>query len=265
VQQRRAEDYELIAELVTWFDVVAMQEVNDNLGGLSAIGGNLPAPYRLLFSDAAGNRERLAYLYDSSKVVLQEKIGEIAIPPSDIRNITLPRVTQKFDGFDRNPYIATFQAGAFKFLLVNVHIYFGSDSTRAMNRRCLETYAVARWADNRRRSSNAYAHDIVVLGDFNLPKVQPGDPVYDALTKRGLQLPLHSTTIGATIATDNNYDQIAFFPGETRQEYTGSSGVFDFDGAIFRTLWQSRGREDFLVYVRYYISDHRIAWAEFRI
>ena len=36
VQERRDKDYRLIAELVNWFDLMAMQEVNDNLRGLRA-------------------------------------------------------------------------------------------------------------------------------------------------------------------------------------------------------------------------------------
>ncbi len=59
VQERREKDYCLIAELVSWFDLVAMQEVNDNLSGLRAIHEHLPGSYRLLFSDAVGNDERL--------------------------------------------------------------------------------------------------------------------------------------------------------------------------------------------------------------
>ena len=149
--------------------------------------------------------------------------------------------------------------------MVSVHIYFGSNSTISMNRRSLETYAVGRWADLRRRSANAYTRDIIALGDFNLPMAVPGDPIYDALTRRGLQLPQHSTGIGSAIATDNHYDQIAFFPGQTSAEFTGQAGVFDFDGALFSTLWDNRGRDDFMAYMRYYISDHRLLWAEFRI
>jgi hypothetical protein len=133
-----------------------------------------------------------------------------------------------------------------------------------MNRRSLETMAVARWSDYRRRSPYAATRDILALGDFNLPKAAPGDPIFDQLTGRGLRLPPHSTEIGSTIATDSHYDQIAYFPTETDAEFEGM-GVFDFDGALFRTLWQSRGREDFLAYLRYYISDHRPLWAGFRI
>jgi hypothetical protein len=109
----------------------------------------LPPAMKVLFSDEAGNNERLAFVYDTTKVALREKVGEIAIPPSESRYIELPGITQKFDGFDRNPYIAAFKAGNLEFLLANVHLYYGSESAISMNRRSLETYAVARWADNR--------------------------------------------------------------------------------------------------------------------
>lgn len=264
-QERRDQDYRLLAELISWFDLVAVQEVNDNLNGIRAVRQHLPAPFRILVSDIAGNKERLAYLYDTRKIELLEKVGEIAIPPSQLRNIKLPGITQRFEGFDRNPYLAAFRCNTFSFVLVNVHLFFGSDSRISKNRRSLETYAVARWADSRRRSRHAYSRDIIALGDFNLPKAKPGDPIFDALTARGLHLPQHSTEIGSSIATDSHYDQIAFFPGESMSDFTGRSGVFDFDGAIFRELWETRTQEDFLAYVRYYISDHRILWAEFRV
>lgn len=264
VQERREKDYLLIAEIVSWFDLVAMQEVNNDLSGLRAIHRHLPRSFRLLFSDAAGNEERMAFIYDSDKVTLLEEVGEVAIPPSDINDIRLPGITQAFEGFDRNPYLAGFSSDSFVYVLVNVHLYFGSESAISMNRRRLETYAVARWADLRRQSPYAYSRDIIALGDFNLPKVEPGDPIFEALTRRGLHLPEHSTQIGSTIETDSHYDQVAFFPGETQQEFTGNLGVFDFDGALFRTLWEARTPREFFAYVRYYVSDHRPLWAEFR-
>jgi endonuclease/exonuclease/phosphatase family metal-dependent hydrolase len=265
VQERREKDYLLIAEIVSWFDLVAMQEVNNDLSGLRAIHRHLPRSFRLLFSDAAGNEERMAFIYDSDKVTLLEEVGEVAIPPSDINDIRLPGITQAFEGFDRNPYLAGFSSDSFVYVLVNVHLYFGSESAISMNRRRLETYAVARWADLRRQSPYAYSRDIIALGDFNLPKAEPGDPIFEALTRRGLHLPEHSTQIGSTIETDSHYDQVAFFPGETQQEFTGNLGVFDFDGALFRTIWEARTLEEFFAYVRYYVSDHRPLWAEFRL
>lgn len=269
-QQRRDEDFRLIAEMIGWFDLVAVQEVHDNLAGLRAVQRHLPPSYKLLVSDRAGNAERLAFVFDSRKVTLLEKVGEIAIPPSETRNVKLPGITQRFDGFDRNPYIAAFSAGPLTFLLASVHLYFGSEkgaaSKRDMNRRSLETFAVARWADLRRRSANAYTRNIIALGDFNLPKAEPGDPIFEALTRRGLRLPKHSTEMGSSIKKDRHYDQIAFFPpSEAEEALVRASAVFDFDGALFRTLWQQRGPDAFFEYVRYYISDHRILWAELRL
>ena len=50
----------------------------------------------------------------------------------------------------------------------------------------------------------------------------------------------------------------------TKDRFTGATNVFDFDGALFRDLWQKRPGSPFLSYVRYHISDHRPLWAEFR-
>jgi endonuclease/exonuclease/phosphatase family metal-dependent hydrolase len=265
LQQRRDKDYRLIAEILSWFDLIAVQEVHDNTAGVRGIHQHLPGSYRLLFSDIAGNKERMAFVYDTTKVAQLEKVGEVSVPPADFPQIKLPGIQRKFDGFDRNPYIVAFQAGTFRFQVVNVHLFYGSEKPADIERRSLETYAVARWCDLRRKSKYVYASDIIAIGDFNLPKTVPGDAIYDALTKRGLQLPQHSSEVGSSIASDNHYDQIAFFPGETEQEFTDNTGVFDFDGAVFKTLWEDRGRKDFLTYVRYFLSDHRPLWAEFAI
>ena len=43
------------------------------------------------------------------------------------------------------------------------------------------------------------------------------------------------------------------------------SEVFDFDGALFKDLWDDRGKDDYFDYVRYHISDHRLLWAELTV
>ncbi len=104
-----------------------------------------------------------------------DEIGEVAPAPADYRHIRLPGIDQKFNGFDRNPYVATFTVGKFTVSLVNVHLYFGSDSTRSMNRRRLETYAVARWADLRRRAEER-AVDVGADGGVSHVSVDRGSP-----------------------------------------------------------------------------------------
>jgi endonuclease/exonuclease/phosphatase family metal-dependent hydrolase len=265
LQKRETRDYQVLAEILTWFDLIALQEVNDRLTGLRSIQQFLPPSYKVLFSDKAGNNERLVYLYDSAIVSPLEMVGEIAIPPKDHKDIKLPGISASFTGFDRNPYLAAFKAGKFTFVLVNVHQYFGSDDADSIERRSLETYGVARWADLRRKSKHSYTANIIALGDFNLPKVKKGDSIYTALTARGLRLPEHSTRISSSISLDKAYDQIAFFPGPTKIRFTKKTGVFDFDGALFRKLWETHTEKQFRSYLRYYISDHRPMWAEFKI
>ena len=144
-----------------------------------------------------------------------------------------------------------------------MHLLYGSDAPVDLDRRTLETFAVAWWADRTRRDRNSYVADVVPLGDFNLPKAAPGDRIFDALVSLGLEVPSHSSQIGSAIASDNQFDQIAFFPGGTKDRFTGACSVFDFDGAVFQTLWTERTPKQFRDYVRYHISDHRPLWAEF--
>jgi endonuclease/exonuclease/phosphatase family metal-dependent hydrolase len=263
LQKRDPSDYRLIAEIVSWFDIVAIQEVNDDLTGILAIRDALPSNYKLLFSGAGGNRERQAFVYDQQRVTQLEEVGQLVIPPSQLPKIKLPGTKTSFPGFDRGPYLAAFQSGDFRFLLVNVHLFFGSTKPADMERRTLETYALAWWADQRRKDGHTYVPDMIPLGDFNLPQAEPGDPIYAALTKLGLQVPPHSSQIGSAIASDSHYDQIAFFPGDTQQHFTGAMNVFDWDGALFADLFKTHKLTDFHAYCRFHISDHRPLWAQF--
>jgi hypothetical protein len=265
VQVRTGADYDLIAEIAGWFDLITIQEVNDNLVGIQAIHDRLGGSYKLRFSDSSGNRERQAFLWDASKVTALEEVGRVAIPPSSHRFITLPTVAAAFTGFDRGPYLATFEAGVFRFTLLSVHLIYGGQSGADLARRQLETFAVAWWADQHHNDPLTYAPDIIPLGDFNLPKAVAGDPIYDALTARGLVIPPHTSKIGGAIATDNEYDQIAFFPAAVQGRFTGEMNVFDYDGAVFQDLFQQQGLDAFLAYCRFHISDHRPLWARFAI
>ena len=266
-QERRAADYALLAEIISWFDLVAVQEVKNNRAGLDQLLAALPDTWRTLYSDAGGNDERMTFLYDSAKVTTRELVGEIAISPSDLKNVKLPETTvAKFAGFDRNPYIASFQVRNTVFCLVNVHLYYGTATgAEDLERRALEAYAVARWCERESKSKYALTPIIAAMGDFNLPKAIPDDPIFKALTKTGLELPEHSTEIGSNLTGDEHYDQVAFFPAGAGASFTGKAGVFDFDGGVFADLWSTKTPVQFRSYIRYFLSDHRPLWAEFKV
>jgi len=268
-QGRQPRHYALIAEMIQWFDLVAIQEVRDDLSGLEALMGALPGSWRTIFTDKAGNDERMAFLYRHPKVRLMNMSGEIAIPVSEQTHINLPGVNRTFSGFDRNPMITTFNVRGFEVGLVNVHLYFGKQGTAAqkrasMDRRRLEAYAVSRWCDLRRHDTDRYVNHFIAMGDFNLPRWDDSnDPIRRALTRRGLQRPDHSSRIASAIASDSDYDQILVLPGLASR--VQGAGVYDYDGAVFRAMYESRTAAAHRSYLRYYMSDHRPIWSQIDI
>jgi endonuclease/exonuclease/phosphatase family metal-dependent hydrolase len=260
-QQRQKEHLKIIAELISWYDLIAIQETKENSEHFQTIVSLLGTPYKFVFSDEGGNRERMAFIYNSNKILVREEIAELTISPDDYKNIKLPGVAEKFEGFDRSPYMVSFRVNKFDFLLLNVHLYFGDDTEDAsINRRCLEAFAVARWADLRSKSKYAFTNTVLTLGDFNLPKLDESDKIYKALLSKGLQLPEHSSRIYSNINNDKSYDQIAFLPGI--KDKILSTGIFPFDNIIFADMYKSKTGGEFKGYLKYYLSDHRPMWME---
>lgn len=103
-------------------------------------------------------------------------------------------------------------------------------------------------------------------GGVSSPSAEPAlyNPVYDALTSRGLVVPMHSGLVGSSIASDNFYDQVALFPATSKKWFV-QMGVFDFDKVVFPDLWARGNRQAFNAYLRYYLSDHRPMWVEVRV
>jgi endonuclease/exonuclease/phosphatase family metal-dependent hydrolase len=265
VQLRTDDDLALMAEVIGWFDLVAIQEIADNLDDLRALMRYLPLTYHVVLSDTAGNDERAGFLYDSAKIERLEMAAEVAVPPSDLPFIRMRNVSGSFAGFDRNPYAAAFRANDLEFIAVSVHLYFGGHAYYDEDRRALEAFALARWADQRRKSSGAYSQNILAMGDFNLPKRDPANNVYRALLAKGLVLPEHSTAMGSSLKNDMAYDQVAFHAGGMKRRYSGLSGVFDFDRVPFFAEAWNAGQDYFNATVKYHISDHRPLWTQFFI
>ncbi len=259
LQRRTNDHYKIIAEIISWFDLIAIQEVHENLEGLYQLESLIGPTYDLMFNDVGGNDERAAYFFDENKVERLQMVGELSIPPSQLRHIKIAGIQEKFTGFDRNPYVASFKFKEKKLVFLNAHLFFGGESAAEMNRRGLEAYAVGRYADLEKKSSHSFADYYFALGDFNIPKAQQGDPIFDALTNRGLVIPEHSTRIASSIMSDAQYDQVLFFPDTKRT--IKADGVFDYDQAIFAELYDEKPKS-FKGYCRYYISDHRPMWVQ---
>jgi len=82
-------------EIIDRFDLVALQKVRDDLRALDRLRDRLGHHWSYLVSDVteghAGNRERLAYLYDTRKVRFLGMAGELVLPPVEKDGKTVRR------------------------------------------------------------------------------------------------------------------------------------------------------------------------------
>lgn len=274
LQERESDHLRMMAEIIKPFDVVAIQEVADDVTQLYELLTYLKGSWKVVFSDIAGNYERLGYLYQADRVQPTELAAELAMRGYERARISISVGSEEateevvFPGFNRNPYMLEFRADAFIFSLVNVHLYWSLYEIRK-----LEARALAKWAKSRIKKVGPPNNDIILLGDFNMPRVREGDEIYDEMVNYGVSFPKYDTDIiGSNLAGDADYDAVAFFPSRTGNAFV-HMGVFDFDKKIFPDLWppysmpsteRKPKEENFFQYIRYYLADHRPLWAEFK-
>jgi hypothetical protein len=274
-QVREQECFELLAEMVGWFDLVAIQEIRDNVeDGIRRVKALLPDSWRLLFSEDDGNFERMGFLWDSDVVETGELTGKAVVEPNKLRTAG----GTYFRGFSRTPYVGTFHRGDLALMIVSVHSIFGKERDVAdMRRRLAETKAIGWWCEKESESAHRYTPDILAVGDFNTPSEDDAkfaEKMLAELRARGLWTPRYTkedgeetvleTQLGSAVRSENHYDQLLFFPDATQADIA-DQGVFDFDGAVFSDLWEKRGRKDFNDFTIWALSDHRPLWAQFEL
>ena len=272
---RSDEPYYYIAEILSRFDLVALQEVR-SLYSLQRITGILGSDWDYLVTDVtfgtSGNSERMAFIFDRRKVRFAGLAAEIVLPkPPDKEVLQLAR----------SPYVAGFRAGWAQINLCTVHIYYGK-SVKDDPRRVEEIRALAKLlADNagQFRSGRAPKDDemqgakgenLLLLGDFNI--FNRNDVTMAGLTGAGFVVPAGLESIpGSNVKKDKHYDQIACFKKTTGLTPTGRAGVFDYFEHVYRLSDEAAYRPDvpagktFTDWRTYQMSDHLPMWCEFRI
>lgn len=220
---RRRESLFYIAEIIAGFDVCALQEINEDLTPLRKVMELLGPNWDFIATDvtvgASGNRERMAFVYDTAKVKFQNVAGEVVLP----KHALLPDEQQ----FARTPFLVRFQAGWFHFTLCTVHIYFGSD-TKESDRYKRRVAEISHIAEEMRQRADREDENYILLGDFNIGNKI--DETMKALTGAGFQLP--PELFPSNLLGDKYYDQIAF---RTRKDEVTfiNAGVFDFSKSLY--------------------------------
>jgi endonuclease/exonuclease/phosphatase family metal-dependent hydrolase len=243
-----------IAEVLSNFDLIAITELRDNIADLKRVIDILGPYWRIVFSDSiyddVGNDERIAYLYDKRAVTFTGLAAE-ADPERTIKNGEyLPDIT-----WWRSPYIASFRAGNFDFVLITAHIRW---SDRVSDRIPALEY-LAKWIDERVKAKFAIDRDIILMGDFNIPSRRSS--AFKAITKFGLSIP--NALMGAkgtTLSRKNTYDQILHYTKYTKS-IGDKGGVVDFYQNNWRELFPetkfpSMTQDKFT----FQLSDHLPLW-----
>jgi len=275
------ESLQYLAEIISRFDLVAIQEVARELDGLKKLVSMLGHNWDYIVTDStegtAGGGERMAFVFDKCKVFFDKMAGELVLPYTKL----IESGDKKLQ-FARTPFSVAFGANWFQFVLTTVHILYGS-SKKEDPQRVKEIAALAEFLKERAKKENA---NYILLGDFNIFKTS--DATMKALEKGGFYIPQairqHPSDLGRT----KHYDQIAFklrlddnMPVFT--EGNQRAGAFDFSKSVYRPedLDLYRGyfdkknvegkteaeiKEYYLTYYRtFQMSDHLPLWIELKI
>jgi hypothetical protein len=279
---RLAESYYYMAEIISRFDLIAIQEVREGLYPLFQLKSLLGSWWDFIVTDVtlgqSGNSERMAFFYDKRKVDFAGLAAELVLPKAKGK-------AKEILQFARSPYIAGFSCGWAHFTLVTVHIYYGK-STAVDPRRLQEIQDFGQTlAKNAGKFSSAPQYDpsaapkrdnLLILGDFNI--FNRKDVTMEALTNAGFKVPKELQDIpGSNVAKDKHYDQIAYYKQLQSLSPTGKAGVFDFFEHVYRVTTaisdesayakerQSKPGKNFKDWRTYQMSDHLPMWIEFNV
>ena len=302
---RTQESLYYIAEILSRFDLIAIQEVKGQREGLEKVMALMGKNWSYIATDVntaeGGNGECIAFLYDTNKVSFKNMAGEIVLP--NTQTFVNPAVEKKKEEaekkgveyvestdekqrvqFARTPFCVSFQAGWFKFNIATVHIYYGTDSKEIdRQRREDEIRTIAEFLSKR---ADDEKNNYIILGDFNIPKA--GDRYMKALESGGFHIPeplkKHPSNLGET----KHYDQIAFnlqLSDDKKMvlfdENVQHSGAFNWSKSVYRTidyadympLMDKKYREDEEKAKKYFkdsyrtnqMSDHLPLWVELKV
>jgi len=254
-----------ICEIIRRLDVIAIQEVMGDLRALRDMMDFLGPDWSFLMTDvtlgAAGHNERMAFVFDNTRVQPSGLACELVVPPEWLSELGADALKNQFV---RTPYAVSFRCGETTFILVALHIDYGDSSTD----RIPELKGIARWMSDWANRSNRWHHNLIALGDFNIDR--EGDLLWQTFTSTGLTVPTDLNQVQRSIFADPDhptlgkyYDQIAWF-----EENSGSmalsmnyrqGGGFDFLPHVYTNTDLSKNS------ISYRISDHYPLWVEFLI
>ncbi len=296
--KREPETLFYIAEVLSRFDFIAIQEINE-LDEFEDVMDILGDNWDYIATDVTdpslgGNGERLTYCYDKRKMWFKNISGEIVLPPKMLISqavVDTDEGKKLYSGkqFRRTPFITSFQSGWFKFDICTVHLYYGDESGDKLKQRVEEIDRVARYFGKRAVKAARDGKALILLGDFNI--VHPEHETMTALLEAGFKVP--KTLREPTNFSGNKYyDQIAIVADPKVLKYLEklsdkpkqmNAGILDIFKNIYRpTEWSdyveqmkkspngeklssdAELKKYYRQWLTYQWSDHRPLWVRIR-
>lgn len=233
-KHRQPESYFYLAEIISKFDLVSIQECRANLEPLKILLRILGSDWTYLYNDISdhdgSNSERSLIIYDKRRCNFSGQAGEIILHHKISENHDLKQ-------FNRIPYLTGFTAEWKKFSLLTLHLQPGNGTDdeeirkaeidflmKLLKKRLNRTSEVRLWSDN-----------LIILGDMNL---YTADTEAFQLLKDNHFIEVDDL-IGkdtTTAASDNMFDHIFFY---NKSEYpalekTNKGGVFRMFDTVFK-------------------------------
>ena len=221
-----------IAEIISSFDLVAIQEVNENLEALQQVMRILGDWWDFITTDVTqgkrGNKERVTFLYDTRVVEFAGLAGEIVLPPIEEHGKTIAASEQ----FYRTPFAVGFKSAWFNFVICTVHIVYGKGVANDPPR-IAEIKKISKFLVDRSKEQYAWSKNWILLGDFNIFK--PSDETFKAITDAGFLIP-EKSKLPTNILKEKHFDQIAFILEDkaAKRLINIKAGVFDYYDYVYK-------------------------------
>lgn len=163
-KQRLPESYFYIAEIMSRFDLIAVQEVKSTLKDLDIVIRLLGDDWKYIINDVTegpeGNRERSAYIYDTTRIRFSGLAGEIIFWEELTKDMEVKQLK-------RTPFITGFEAGWKEFAIINFHLHPGDDDEDTETRR-QELELLLKTLEEKKKKGHLWTDNLILSGDFNL-------------------------------------------------------------------------------------------------
>ncbi len=233
-KHRVCEPYFYLAEIISKFDLVSIQECRANLKPLKILLRILGSDWSYLYNDVSdhkgANSERSLVIYDTRRCNFSGQAGEIILHHKISEDHNLKQ-------FNRIPYLTGFTAEWKKFSLITLHLQPGNKKDDKEIRKSEIKFLMDLLKRRLSRSSNIrlWSDNVIILGDMNL--YRNNSEAFQILKDNHFieveQLIDQDTT---TAASNNIYDHIFFYNKSLfpALETTNKAGVFNMFETVFR-------------------------------